>query len=180
VGKCGAKWYKVVEKYYFYPQTREIHMINFIGDYTVRLDSKGRLSFPAAFKKQSREVLQDGFVLKRDLFETCLIMYPMEEWERQNKIIRSRTNPYNKEHARFLRMFFSGTAEISLDANNRMLLPKRLMEYAGIKDEVVLAGQSGKIEIWASDQYGRVSAAGDEFATMAERILGGTLDEPDT
>ncbi len=59
-------------------------MITFIGDYTVRLDSKGRLSFPAAFKKQSREVLQDGFVLKRDLFENCLIMYPMEEWERQN------------------------------------------------------------------------------------------------
>ena len=120
-------------------------MITFIGDYTVRLDSKGRLSFPAAFKRQSREVAQDGFVLKRDLFESCLIMYPMEEWERQNKIIRSRTNPYNKEHARFLRMFFSGTAEVILDANNRMLLPKRLMEYAGISDEVVLAGQSAAL-----------------------------------
>jgi MraZ protein len=152
-------------------------MITFIGDYTVRLDSKGRLSFPAAFKKQSREAVQDGFVLKRDLFENCLIMYPMEEWERQNKIIRSRTNPYNKEHARFLRMFFSGTAEVSLDANNRMLLPKRLMEFAGINDEVVLAGQSGKIEIWASDQYGKVSLADDDFAAMAEKILGGSIDE---
>lgn len=155
-------------------------MITFIGDYTVRLDSKGRLSFPAAFKKQSREAVQDGFVLKRDLFESCLIMYPMEEWERQNKMIRARTNPYNKEHARFLRMFFSGTAELSLDANNRMLLPRRLMEYAGIRDEVVLAGQSGKIEIWASDQYGRVSVADDEFAVMAEKILGGSIDELDT
>ena len=118
-------------------------------------------------------------MLKRDLFENCLIMYPMEEWERQNKIIRSRTNPYNKEHARFLRMFFSGTAEVSLDANNRMLVPKRLMEYAGISDEVVLAGQSGKIEIWASDQYGRVSTADDDFAAMAEKILGGSIDEQD-
>jgi MraZ protein len=155
-------------------------MITFIGDYTVRLDSKGRLSFPAAFKKQSRQVVQDGFVLKRDLFEKCLIMYPMEEWERQNRIIRARTNPYNKEHARFLRMFFSGTAEVSLDANNRMLIPKRLLEYASIGDEVVMAGQSGKIEIWASDKYGIVSATGDEFAAMAEKILGGTFDEPET
>ncbi len=106
-------------------------------------------------------------------------MYPMEEWDRQNKIIRSRTNPYNKEHARFLRMFFSGTAEVSLDSNNRMLVPKRLLEFAEIADEVVMAGQSGKIEIWASDQYGRVSAVDDDFAAMAEKILGGSFDEQD-
>ena len=154
-------------------------MITFIGDYTDRLDSKGRLSFPAAFKKRIREAIQDGFVLKRDVFDNCLIMYPMEEWERQNKIIRARTNPYNKEHTRFLRMFFSGTAEVSLDANNRMLIPKRLLEYAGIKDEVVLAGQSGKIEIWASDEYSSVSRADDGFTAMAEKILGGSFDEPD-
>ena len=174
------KWYKVVKKYYFYPQTREIPMITFIGDYTVRLDSKGRLSFPSAFKKQIREAIANGFVLKRDVFETCLIMYPMEEWERQTKMIRARTNPYNKEHARFLRMFFSGTAEVSLDANNRMLIPKRLLEFAGVKDEVVLAGQSEKIEIWSSDQYGKVSRADDDFAAMAEKILGGSFEEPDT
>ena len=155
-------------------------MINFIGDYTVRLDSKGRLSFPAAFKKQIKEAAQQGFVLKRDVFENCLIMYPMEEWERQNKIIRARTNPYNKEHARFLRMFFSGTAEVTLDSNNRMLIPKRLLAYAGIEDEVVMAGQSGKIEIWSSSTYSTVSETGDEFAAMAEKILGGTFEEPET
>jgi MraZ protein len=174
------KWRKVVKKYYFYVQTRGNPMITFIGDYTVRLDPKGRLSFPAAFKKQIREALQDGFVLKRDVFESCLIMYPMEEWERQNKIIRARTNPYNKEHARFLRMFFSGTAEVSLDANNRMLIPKRLLDYADIKSEVVLAGQSGKIEVWASEKYGTISEADDDFAAMAEKILGGSFDEQDT
>ncbi len=167
----------MVKKYYFYDQTREIPMTNFIGDYTVRLDPKGRLSFPAAFKKQIREALQDGFVLKRDVFEPCLIMYPMEEWERQNKIIRARTNPYNKEHARFLRMFFSGTAEVSLDANNRMLIPKRLLDYAEVEVEVVMAGQSGKIEIWASEKYGGVSDVDESFAAMAEKILGGTFDE---
>lgn len=153
-------------------------MITFIGDYTVRPDSKGRLSFPAAFKKQMRESAQDGFVLKRDIFDRCLILYPMEEWERQNRIIRARTNPYNKEHARFLRMFFSGTAEVSLDANNRMLIPRRLLEYAAVGDEVVMAGQSGRIEIWASDQYGRVSQADEDFAAMAEKILGGSFEEP--
>ncbi len=106
MGKSGVKWYKVVKKLYFYAQTRESPMITFIGDYTVRLDSKGTALLSCCFKKQSRELLQDGFVLKRDLFENCLIMYPMEEWERQNKIIRSRTNPYNKEHAKFSKDVF--------------------------------------------------------------------------
>ena len=116
-------------------------------------------------------------MLKRDVFENCLILYPMEEWERQNQLIKARTNPYNKEHARFLRMFFSGTAEVTLDANNRMLIPKRLLDYAGIDNEVVLAGQSGKIEIWSAGQYGQVSEIGDDFAAMAEKILGGSIED---
>ena len=155
-------------------------MKTFIGDYTVRLDSKGRLSLPAAFKRQIKDGAQEGFVLKRDVFDSCLIMYPMEEWERQNKIIRSKTNPYNQEHAKFLRMFYSGTAEVFLDANNRMLIPKRLLEFAEIQDEVVMAGQSGRIEIWASDKYQGVSEADNDFAVMAEKILGGSFDEPET
>ena len=154
-------------------------MITFIGDYKVKLDTKGRLSLPAAFKRQIREGVQEGFVLKRDVFEKCLILYPMGEWERQNKIIRSKTNPYNQEHARFLRMFYSGTAEVSLDASNRILIPKRLLEYAEITTEVVMAGQSGKIEIWTSDKYTGVSEADNEFTSMAERILGGSVDEPE-
>ncbi|MCF8225705.1 MAG: division/cell wall cluster transcriptional repressor MraZ [Bacteroidales bacterium] len=154
-------------------------MIIFIGDYTVRLDAKGRLSFPSAFKRQMKDAAGEGFVLKRDVFEKCLILYPMEEWERQNAMIRKKTNPYNKEHARFLRMFYSGTAELYLDASNRMLVPKRLLDVAGIRDEVVLAGQSGRIELWAASAYEKVSRADEDFAAMAEKILGGSSNEPE-
>jgi MraZ protein len=135
------------------------------------------MSFPSAFKKQMKDASSEGFVLKKDVFEKCLILYPMEEWERQNTMIRERTNPYNKEHARFLRMFYAGTAELALDASNRMLVPKRLLDYAGIKDEVVMAGQSGRIEVWPADKYTGVSAADDDFAAMAEKILGGSNSE---
>ena len=154
-------------------------MISFIGDYNCRLDSKGRITLPSAFKRQMAEDMQDGFVLKRDVFEKCLILYPMKEWDRQNQLIRSKTNPYNKEHASFLRMFFSGTAEVLPDTNNRILLPKRLLEYAGIEGEAIMAGQFGRIEIWAADKYETVSRADDEFAAMAEKILGGTENQKD-
>lgn len=152
-------------------------MITFIGEYTVKMDAKGRLSFPAAFNKQMKDAASDGFVVKRDIFEKCLVLYPMKEWERQNDLIRERTNPYNKEHARFLRMFFSGTAELSLDASNRILLPRPLIEHAGIESQVVLAGQFGKIELWAEGAYAGVRETDDEFAAMAEKILGGMSQE---
>ena len=101
----------------------------------------------------------------------------MSEWERQNQLIRSKTNPYNKEHNRFLRMFYSGTAEVIPDANSRLLLPRKLQEFAGINDEVVMAGQFGKIEIWAASEYEQASKAEDDFAAMAEKILGGSDDQ---
>ena len=87
------------------------------------------------------------------------------------------TNPYNKEHNRFLRMFFSGTAEVQADSTNRVLLPKRLMEYAGIGKDAVLAGQYGKIEIWSTKDYEDFTKADDDFANLAEKILGGSLDQ---
>jgi len=151
-------------------------VITFIGDYNGKIDSKGRIAFPSAFRRQMKDMVHDGFVLKRDIFERCLILYPMKEWERQNQIIRSRTNSFNREHNRFLRMFYSGTAEVNLDNNGRMLIPRRLIEYAGITSEVVLAGHNGKIEIWAEAWYQKASKADDEFAELAEKILGSSND----
>ena len=65
--------------------------------------------------------------------------------------IRKKMNPYNREHNMFLRNFFKGTAELSLDNNNRLLIPKRLMDLIGAERDVVLAGQDGRIEIWAAE-----------------------------
>jgi MraZ protein len=152
-------------------------MITFIGEYSCRVDAKGRIMLPSAFKKQLPAGAQEKFVVKRDVFENCLVMYPVEEWERQNRIIRKNTNPYNKEHSRFLRMFYQGTAELMLDSNSRFLIPKRLMDFAGIEKEAVLAGQYGKIEIWAEKLYGKVSEAVPDFASLAEKILGGAIND---
>ena len=132
---------------------------------------------PAAFKKQMPEGTQERFEVKPDVFEKCLVIYPIDEWERQEKIIRSKTNPFNQEHARFLRMFYNGAAELIPDATNRMLIPKRLLEYAGIRKEVIMAGQSGKIEVWASDRYTEASRIPSDFAIMAEKILGGAFND---
>ena len=147
-------------------------MSSFIGEYTCKIDAKGRVMLPSAFKKQMPATDQERFVVKRDVFDSCLVLFSMEEWERQNQRIRERINPYNKEHTAFLRNFYRGAAEIVLDANNRLLIPRRLLEEAGIGREVVLAGMDTRIEIWASDLYQKGSFGADEFARLAEKIMG--------
>lgn len=148
-------------------------MITFIGDYTCMIDSKGRVMLPAAFKKQLSMAAGEKFVVKKDIFEKCLLLFPYQEWERQNKLIVSRINPYNKEHNKFLRGFFRGTAELELDANSRLLIPRRLADEVQIQKEVVLAGQVGRIEIWAKELYDKAGMSEQEFADLAERIMGG-------
>jgi MraZ protein len=147
-------------------------MATFIGDYICKIDAKGRVILPAAFKKQMPAAAMDKFVVKRDIFEPCLVLYPMDEWDRQNAIIRSKINPYNKEHSRFFRGFYKGTAEVVLDASNRLLLPKRLLDAAGIGSEVVLAGQDGKIEVWSRELYDEQTVENYDFASLAEKIMG--------
>ena len=151
-------------------------MITFIGDYNCRVDEKGRVTFPSTLKKQMGSVSQGRFVVKKDIFEKCLVLFPIEEWERQNSIIRSKINPYNKEHNKFLRNFYRGSAEIILDSNNRMLIPKRLLDLANISKEAILTGQDGKIEIWSKELYDSVEEAYDDFAALAEKIMGGELN----
>ena len=152
-------------------------MITFIGDYSCKLDDKGRVLLPAAFIKQMASSKQERFVLKKDLFESCLVLYPMNEWERQNEILRQNTNPYNREHNKFLRGFFKGTAEIVLDASNRLLIPKRLLDEIGAGREIVMAGQLGKIEIWPGEAYDRVESGDENFAKLAEKIMGNLSHE---
>ncbi len=148
-------------------------MTNFIGDYPCKLDTKGRVLLPSAMKKQMSPGAQDRFVIKKDIFEKCLVLYPIDEWERQNKIIRAKTNPYNREHNQFLRTFFKGTAELLLDGNNRLLIPRRLLDEINADKEIVLAGQFNKIEIWPKDIYEKAVSSDNEFAAIAEKILGG-------
>jgi MraZ protein len=153
-------------------------MATFIGDYTCKVDSKGRIILPMAIKKQMPAGAQDHFVVRKDIFEQCLVLYSIEDWNRQLERIRSRINAYNREHNLFLRNFFKGTAELSLDNNNRLLIPKRLLELAGIVRDVVLAGQDGRIEIWAADIYDKIDMPADEFANLAEKLMGSRLNDP--
>ena len=152
-------------------------MATFIGDYGCKVDVKGRIILPMSFKKQMPADSQDRFVVRKDIFESCLVLYSIEDWNLQLDKIRKMINPYNREHNMFMRNFFKGTAEISLDGNNRLLIPKRLMDLIGADRDVVLAGQDGRIEIWSSGEYEKIDMPATDFANLAEKLLGGSIIE---
>ena len=147
-------------------------MHSFIGDYICKIDPKGRALLPSAFKKQMPENSRDTFVVKKDIYEKCLILYTIDEWETQNELLRKKLNPYNKDHSKLLREYYRGTAEITLDSSNRLLIPKRLLDLAEIDREICMSGQDKKIEIWSKELYDLNGIDENEFSKMAENILG--------
>lgn len=147
-------------------------MATFIGDYSCKVDVKGRIILPMAFKKQMSAAAADRFVVRKGIFDKCLDLYSMEEWNKELEKIRSRLNPYNKEHSEFMRIFFKSTAELELDSSNRLLIPKRMLESAGIEKDVVLLGKDRCIEIWAEEVYAQIDMPSDVFSNLAEKLLG--------
>ncbi len=147
-------------------------VINLIGTYECKVDAKGRMLVPAAIKKQLSPVLQEGFVVKRSLFEACLELYPMAEWHEAMKEVNG-LNRFRKKNNDFIRKFTAGVKIIEIDAAGRLLIPKDLIGIAGIKKEIVLSSAINIIEIWDKEKYEEViNDSPENIADLAEEVMG--------
>lgn len=174
MGENGCKW-KNIFNFTFENFLKK--MASFIGDYICKIDAKGRIAFPSGLKKQLSEGEEHVFVLKKDIFEQCLVLYTQEEWQRQIDLLRQKINPYKKEHNQFYRAFHKDTAEIKLDTSSRLLIPRKLLDIISIDKEVYLAGQDRKIEIWNKETFEQQTSSDNELAELAEKIMGGEILE---
>ena len=146
-------------------------MITFIGDYTSKLDDKGRLVFPSPLKSMMPEGSDMRFVIKKDIFADCLEMYTFEEWERQSAEVKSRLNFFNEEHARFWRAYMRDRDIVVPDPKfGRISISKELLDRIGATKEVVFSGSDYKIEIWAKEKFEASSISNDEFVAIAGRL----------
>lgn len=154
-----------------YNNCRSVTMSNFLGEFDCKLDAKGRMMIPVGLKKQLPEAVNEGLVINRG-FEKHLVIYTRKEW---NKIVDdlSQLNQYEKKTREFIRYFTRGASELTLDSAGRVLLPKALLEYAGINADVVLSCQFNKIEVWAQDAYeAQMDNEPENFANLAEEVMG--------
>lgn len=147
-----------------------------IGTYECKIDAKARVMIPAPLKKQL-DSLSDGFVLKRSVFQACLELYPMREWnELMQKV--NKLNRFKKENNDFIRRFTYGVKIVEIDSAGRFLIPKDLLGFAKIEKEIVLNSVGNFLEVWDKDLYEKaVDDASGDFADLAERVMGGFEDE---
>ena len=147
-------------------------MIKFIGEYNGKIDDKGRVVFPAAFKSIMPADGDMRFVVRKDVFEQCLEMYTFEEWERQSELVRSKLNiTFNEKHARFWRAYMHNCAIVEPDAKlGRISIPKKLLELIGVTKEVTFSGNDHKIEIWAKENFESGIISHEEVTSIASML----------
>jgi MraZ protein len=147
-------------------------MVKFIGEYGARIDDKGRMVFPAAFKAQMGGTC-GKFVVKKDLYADCLEMFTYEEWERTSDDVREKLNFFNPDDEKFWRGYMSDRAVVEPDEKlSRILVPKKLLESIGVVKDAVFFGSDHKIEIWAKEKYEAQKMSNSDFVALARRILG--------
>lgn len=147
-------------------------MVKFIGEYRAKVDDKGRLVFPSAFKAVMGEAPLH-FIVKKDPFDPCLCIYTDIEWEKMSEDIKSRLNFFNPEHNRLWRIFMSNRAAVEPDPKlGRIAIPKLLLDMIQVKKDVVFKGLDHKIELWAAELSDSMVCTSENEALLAERILG--------
>jgi MraZ protein len=149
-----------------------------IGTYECKVDAKGRLMLPTTLKKQLGS-LEEGFVLKRSVFQPCLELFPMAEWDKMMLKI-NKLNRFVKKNNDFIRRFTAGVKMVEIDATGRLLIPKDLVVFAQIKKDIVLNSAINIVEIWDKGCYeNAIENATDDFAELAEEVMGNLNDDED-
>lgn len=141
------------------------------GEYECKLDAKGRLIIPAALKKQLPEAAKDTFFINRG-FEKCCVLYPSNEWQTIAAEI-NKLSDYIKKEREFKRYFLRGASQLEMDSSSRVLIPKTMLEYAGITStEVVLLAYGNKVELWSKAAYKEMlDNEPEDFSALAEEVM---------
>ncbi len=146
-------------------------MTSLIGEFDCKVDAKGRFMFPVNLRKQLEEVFEKGFVINRNLHQKCLVLYPINEWNKLNKKL-SKLNRLIKANDVFVRKFTGGATSADADSTGRVLLPKSLVDYADIKADIKVLGSNNVIEIWDKKLYEDFLSQDVDIEKLAEDVLG--------
>jgi MraZ protein len=151
-------------------------MSRFKGDHYCKVDSKGRILFPARLKKQTPPEAGEVFVGKLSAFENSLVLYPENAWTQLVKKTFSKLNPYNAKHDLFKRDFFRDVIELEFDSSGRILLPRRFLDVLklnpGEGGDVVFAGQGDRIELMSKARYQATELSSDDRKSLVEEVMG--------
>ena len=146
--------------------------MRFTGNIDAKVDEKGRVFVPSSFRKILQREEGQGLILRRDIFQRCLILYPQQVWNEQVDAITARTNMFDRNGRNALRQFVAGAEAVTLDSGGRILIPKRYLEEACIKNDVRFIGMDNTIEIWSSERAEQPFMEAEDFSKALQDTLG--------
>ncbi len=151
-------------------------MYHLAGEYECKIDAKGRIKIPAGLLKQLG-ALSLNFTINRG-FENHLMMYQEQVWTEKTKEIDQLLNIYLEEDRKVLRYFYRGATKVEADGSGRILVPKNLIDYAGLEKQIVLSAYQNQIEIWAKNRYEEMIAEEPEnFSAIAQKAFSRGLNK---
>lgn len=150
-------------------------MLQFLGNIEAKADSKGRIFVPAIFRKCLQCENESFLVLRKDIFQNCLVLYPGSVWEKEITELRSRLSKWNREQQQLFRQFVLDAERLELDSSGRVLIPKRYLQMVSIETDVRFLGVDNTIEIWAKEVLEKPLVDPDEFSLKLEELMNSSL-----
>lgn len=145
--------------------------MRFLGNIEAKADAKGRIFLPAVFRKVLQGAQEECLVIRRDVHQPCLVLYPESVWNEQMDALRARLNRWNAQHQQIFRQFVSDAEKVELDGNGRFLMSRRMMQMAEITQGVRFIGMGDTIEIWAAKEEGSAFMDAADFSKALEDIM---------
>lgn len=145
--------------------------MRFLGNIEARADTKGRIFLPAIFRKALMGAGEENLVMRKDVFQPCLVLYPESVWNEQMDTLRSKLNRWNATHQKIFRQFVSDVESVTLDASGRFLIPRRYLQMTDISREVKFIGMGDTIEIWNKTVTEKPFMNPEEFGEALQDIM---------
>lgn len=154
-------------------------MLQFLGNIEAKTDAKGRIFIPVAFRKILTENGEGKLILRKDVYQDCLVLYPESVWYSTQNQLRKRLNKWNATEQNIFRQFVSDAELLVPDGNGRILLPKRYLKMVGIQGDVKFIGMDNTIEIWAKEKTEQPFMSAEDFSIALQNTLGNEQNTED-
>lgn len=150
--------------------------MRFLGNIMAKVDAKGRVFLPSAFRKILQMNDEENLILRKDAFVSCLTIYPESVWNKHLDVLRARLSRWDAQEQQIFRQFVSDAELLTLDNNGRFLIPKRYLNMANIQQNVKFIGMDDTIEIWCSEATEKPFMGSEEFGAALENMMNTAKD----
>ena len=145
--------------------------MRFLGNIEAKTDAKGRAFLPAVFRKVLQASGEECLVLRKDVFQKCLVLYPESVWNERLDLLKTQLKPWKQAHQQIFRQIVSEAEVVALDGNGRFLISKRLQKIAAIDQDIQFIGMDNTIEIWSPKNLQETLKPEEDFGIEFENIM---------